>query len=68
MSYSNGVVAAFDTVNALFQNKESKRLNLSFAYIHLQRALDAFDAVEKKIGYTDIYFNAKKNILEISTS
>ena len=53
------VVAAFDTVHSLAQNKTCTRLKLRFSFVHLNRVIDILD---NKIGmeYTYKYLNAKK--------
>jgi hypothetical protein len=71
------VIATFDMVNSLVQNKKGNYLKLRFAYIHLMRAIDVLDAARKrdpltsqackKPGYSinsvaiNIYLNAKKD-------
>jgi hypothetical protein len=66
-SVDESVVAAFDIVHSLAKSKERKRLDLRFAYIHLNCAINALDAAGEA-GYADIYFNAKGNSSDISSS
>jgi hypothetical protein len=67
MSVDESVVAAFDMVHTLTQSKDRKRLNLRFAYVHLNRAINALDAAGE-VAYTDTYLNAKNNSSVISSS
>jgi hypothetical protein len=60
------VVAAFDTVHSLTQSRDRKRLNLRFAYVHLDRAINALDTAAE-VAYTDTYLNAKNNSSDISS-
>jgi hypothetical protein len=65
-SVDESVVAAFDTVRSLIQTKDPKRLNLRFAYVHLNSAINALD-IAGEVAYTDTYLNAKNNSLDISS-
>lgn len=66
-SVNESVVAAFDTMHALTGSKDRKRLNLRFAYIHLNRAINALDTATE-VSYTNTYFNAKNNSSGISSN
>ncbi|CAG8981560.1 hypothetical protein HYALB_00013833 [Hymenoscyphus albidus] len=65
-SVDESVVAAFDIVHSLTQSKDRKRLTLSFAYVHLNRAINTLDAAADA-AYTDIYLNTKPNSSDISS-
>ncbi|KAH6676000.1 hypothetical protein B0J14DRAFT_561685 [Halenospora varia] len=54
------VVPAFDAVHSLAQSKTCMRLNLRFAFVHLNRVINI---LENQTGadYTNTYLNAKKN-------
>jgi hypothetical protein len=65
-SVDESVVAAFDTVRSLIQSKDRKRLDLRFAYVHLNRAINALNTVGE-VAYTDTYLNAKNNSSDISS-
>jgi hypothetical protein len=66
-SVDESVVAAFNTVHSLIRSKDRKRLNLRFAYVHLNRAINALDTAAE-VAYTDTYLNAKNNLSDISSS
>jgi len=66
-SVDKSIVAAFDTVHSLTKSKDRKRLNLRFAYVHLNRAIDTLDAATEA-AYTDTYFSIKNNASDISSS
>ena len=66
-SIDESVVTAFDMVHSLAHSKKCKRLNLRFAYVHLNRAINALDAAAIG-GYTNTYLNAKGNSSGISSS
>jgi hypothetical protein len=66
-SIDESVVTAFNTVHSLTQSKDRKRLNLRFAYIHLNRAINALQIVAE-VAYTNTYINAKNNSSDISRS
>jgi hypothetical protein len=66
-SVDKSVVAAFDTVYSLTQSKDCKRLNLRFAYVYLDRIINALDIVAE-VAYTNIYLNTKNNPSDILSS
>jgi hypothetical protein len=66
-SVDESVVAAFNTVHSLIRSKDRKRLNLRFAYVHLNRVINALDTAAE-VAYTDTYLNAKNNSSDISSS
>jgi hypothetical protein len=65
-SVDESVGAAFDTVYSLIRSKDRKRLNLRFAYVHLNSAINALDTIGE-VAYSDIYLNAKNNLSDISS-
>ena len=81
---TTSVIAAFDMVHSLVQDKKRNHLILRFAYIHLMRAIDALNVARKKDplysqayqkpGYNinsvanNIYLDVKKNTLDITPS
>ena len=65
-SVGESVVAAFDMVHSLTRIKNRKRLNLRFAYVHLNRAINTLD-VAAEAAYTDTYLNAKTKSSDISS-
>jgi hypothetical protein len=66
-SVDKSVVAAFNTVYSLIRSKDRKRLNLRFAYIHLNSAINAFDTAGE-VAYTNVYLNTKNNSSDISSN
>jgi hypothetical protein len=65
-SVDESVVVAFDTVHSLIRSKDRKRLNLRFAYVHLNSAINALNTAGE-VAYTDAYLNTKNNSLDISS-
>jgi hypothetical protein len=51
-SVDESVVTAFNTVHSLTQSKDRKRLSLRFAYVHLNRVINALDTAAE-LAYTD---------------
>jgi hypothetical protein len=66
-SVDGSVVTTFDLVRSLIRSKDRKRLNLRFAYVHLDRAINALDTAAG-VAYTDTYLNVKNNSSDISSS
>ena len=63
-SINKSVVAAFNIIYSLIRSKDCKRLNLRFAYIYLNSAINALD-IAGEVAYTNIYLNTKNNLLDI---
>jgi hypothetical protein len=67
ISVNESVITVFDMVYILTQSKDYKCLNLRFAYIYLNRIINALN-IAGEITYTNIYLNIKNNLLVISSS
>jgi len=62
MGVNKSVVTAFDMVHSLTQIKNRKRLDLRFAYFHLNRVINT----AAEVAYTDTYLNARAKSSNIS--
>jgi hypothetical protein len=65
-SVDESVVAAFNTVHSLIRSKDRKRLNLRFAYVHLNSAINALNTTGE-VAYSNAYLNTKNNSSDISS-
>jgi hypothetical protein len=67
ISVNKSIITTFNIIYTLTQSKDRKRLNLRFAYIHFNRAINALNAAGE-VTYTNIYLNIKGNLSGISNS
>lgn len=57
----------FNTIHSLIRSKDRKRLNLRFAYVYLNRVINALD-IAAEVAYTNTYLNTKNNSSDILSS